>query len=211
MYSQLEKIQGAKRPIIIYMNNNTIHVNETLVENENRATIHFTEDTQILDLIKLIEDSHRNLQLIATDATKVIDSFRTQIKVIQAGGGIVKNEDNKYLFIYRRGKWDLPKGKKEYYEDINTAAIREVEEETGIKEISEAEWLFTSYHIYKEDGAWVLKETFWYNMKAPNQQLVPQQEEGIKKAEWFSKEDFRRVYANTYPNIMNMVKEYLDS
>lgn len=126
---------------------------------------------------------------------------------IKAAGGIVRNEANEYLFIFRNGKWDLPKGKIEKGENSRAAAIREVEEECGIRIESSGEKIGNTYHIYEMNGGIVIKKTSWYWMKAKKKgKLIPQLEEGITDVRWLSNADLFMVQENTFPLIKNLIK-----
>lgn len=172
--------------------------------------VHFDKTLSIFDAINWISENHLNYYVVTSDVEKTLEHFKSQIKIIQAGGGLVKNPKGDFLFIYRRGKWDLPKGKKEDNENDEACAIREVEEETGITGIHNAQKLCNTYHVYVEDMVTVMKETFWYLMNAQEQVLIPQEEEGIKKAEWMNQSQLRRVYANTYPSVKFLVKKFIE-
>lgn len=128
------------------------------------------------------------------------------MKLIKAAGGLVSNEENKYLFIFRNGKWDLPKGKLDKAEKARRAAVREVQEECGIVINSSGEKICTTYHVYEMDGAPVIKKTSWYWMRADDQpELKPQAEEGITDARWLAPGDFMLVRENTYPLIRDLI------
>jgi ADP-ribose pyrophosphatase YjhB (NUDIX family) len=116
---------------------------------------------------------------------KLKKSFYKHFTVVQAAGGVVKNEADEVLFIFRRGKWDLPKGKKDDNEDAKQCAVREVKEETGLQTVKAKKKICTTYHTYREFGKHILKETDWFDMKATTKQkLTPQEEEGIQEIEW---------------------------
>ena len=110
--------------------------------------------------------------------------FAQDFRIIHAAGGIVSDENDEILMIFRYGCWDFPKGKVEAGEDWPTAALREVEEETGLHDISLHEPLPNTYHTYTLHGAPILKITHWYEMHAPQQSLTPQTEEDISQAVW---------------------------
>jgi len=130
---------------------------------------------------------------------------------IVAAGGIVENEDGAILFIYRRGKWDLPKGKLDDDETIEECAVREVEEETGLRNIKRGELLTVTNHSYEEKGKTIDKETWWYAMKVTGEQiLVPQVEEDISEMAWALEYELAPYLDNTYPNIVQVVEQYFD-
>src|SRR5215218_6550882 len=106
-------------------------------------------------------------------------------KKIIAAGGIVENENGEILFQFRRGVWDLPKGKLDDGESLEECAVREVEEETGLKKVELEEFLLATYHTYHENGKQVLKESHWYKMRADGrQELTPQTSEDISEVKW---------------------------
>lgn len=130
------------------------------------------------------------------------------VLLIEAAGGLVVNERNEYLAIFRNGKWDLPKGKLEVNEKVREAAVREVEEECGIKVNKSGKKICKTYHVYDMKNEVVLKKTHWYKMKSEGQdKLKPQKEEGITKVRWFKKERLNTICKNTYPSIMEVLQK----
>jgi 8-oxo-dGTP pyrophosphatase MutT (NUDIX family) len=126
---------------------------------------------------------------------------------IQAAGGLVENEKGEILFIFRRGKWDLPKGKLDPGETLESCALREVREETGVGQLELKKFLLVTKHEYEESGLFILKETHWWLMKTnSNQQLKPQAEEDITGVKWMSPGDFKIVQQNTYPSILEVLR-----
>ncbi len=128
-------------------------------------------------------------------------------KIIQAAGGLVENDRGEVLFMLRRNKWDLPKGKTEPGEMADECALREVKEETGIGELELGSFLLITQHRYEEQGMEILKETHWYRMKAAGDQpLVPQLEEEITVLRWVGEKQLGEMKQNTYPNILDVLK-----
>lgn len=117
------------------------------------------------------------------------EHFAQDYTLIHAAGGIVSNENNDILMIFRLGFWDFPKGKVEAGEDWETAALREVEEETGLQQITLDKTLPNTYHTYLLRGTPILKITHWYEMHSPKQSLIPQTEEDISQAVWVAREE----------------------
>lgn len=138
--------------------------------------------------------------------------FLQRVHIITAGGGIVSNEQNELLLIHRRGKWDLPKGKIEPGEEISTGAIRELEEETGVKVARITAPPTRTYHAYMHKGKASLKETFWYPMQAQTGQknLIPQTEEDIDEARWVKKSNLRNYQAGSHLLIWDLLNAYAE-
>ena len=126
--------------------------------------------------------------------------------VIKAAGGLVKNHKGEILMIFRRGKWDLPKGKLDMGETIEACALREVEEETGLKNLELRKLLKITYHTYVQFGKHILKETHWYAMTSQgNENMVPQTEEDITETRWVKKTDLQNYLSNTFPSIAEIL------
>lgn len=146
--------------------------------------------------------------VILTEAPKAaFKAIRKCCQLIKAAGGLVKNADGDFLFIFRNKRWDLPKGKVEKGEKMKEAALREVEEECGVKIDKNKDKLCRTHHLYELNGKIVLKKTNWYNMTVKGSpKLIPQKEEGITKAEWLGKKEFKPVLKNTYPLIVDVLR-----
>jgi 8-oxo-dGTP pyrophosphatase MutT (NUDIX family) len=140
--------------------------------------------------------------ITATDKESLITDFSNLFKIMPAAGGVVLNEKEEILFIFRRGFWDLPKGKIDKGEDEPTAAVREVQEETGIQQIDLQEFIITTYHVFTHKEKRVLKPTYWYKMRTTDTDLVPQTEEDIEQAVWMSKEAFFAATRVVYQSIV---------
>lgn len=135
------------------------------------------------------------------------------MRTIVAAGGLVTNEANELMMIYRRGKWDLPKGKLDEGENIEQCALREVAEETGASNLVLDKLIGKTYHQYfdKWVNEEVIKETWWYAMKVTNQQtLVPQLEEDIEQIDWVKLTEINTYLKNSYDSIREIVEKYLD-
>lgn len=139
-------------------------------------------------------------------AAQLLDDFISTFPPLEASGGVVMNSKKERLFIFRFGKWDLPKGKIESGESIEEAGLREVQEETGIGHPTIISKLPSSFHMYIHKGKWVLKQSHWFAMQYEGSELlVPQQEEGITKAEWKGNDTLDEVFANTYLSLHDLL------
>ena len=140
------------------------------------------------------------------DLDELKKAFFKKFTLIQAAGGFVTNENNEVLMMFRRGKWDLPKGKMDKKESYEECALRETEEETGLKNIRLNGPLVTTWHTYKEGSRFMLKETRWFRMKVKGKQtLVPQTEEQITKLEWVGKNDLKKYLQNVFPSVNDVL------
>ena len=138
-------------------------------------------------------------------------AFYKKFTIIQAGGGLVLNEKNEILLIFRKGKWDLPKGKLDNGETISACAIREVEEETGLKNVKLIEPLIITYHTYHEGSRFILKESHWYTMKVSGDQiLTPQTEEDILEVKWITKEEAEQYFPDCYPSVVDVLEKFTE-
>ena len=141
------------------------------------------------------------------DLKELKDAFFRKFTLIKAAGGFVLNEKKEVLMMFRRGKWDLPKGKMDNKESFEDCAIRETEEETGLKKIKLISPLITTYHTYHEGSKYVLKETRWFTMKVSGEQkLLPQAAEQITKLEWVGKNDLKKYLQNSFPLVNDVLE-----
>ncbi len=139
---------------------------------------------------------------------KLLKHLFKKLPVVTAGGGFVLNQKDEVLFIFRNGRWDLPKGKVEKRESIETGAIREVEEETGVKNLEISKFLQTTYHVFQRKGRYRLKVTYWYEMRTDyDGDLVPEESEGIEKVKWKSMEKAQKALKKSYANIKLLFPE----
>ncbi|PCJ25175.1 MAG: NUDIX hydrolase [Flavobacteriales bacterium] len=160
----------------------------------------------IVDLV--YEDDKIETVIVAVDDYEsAFNEFKTYFKIINAAGGLVSNNKDKKLFIYRLCKWDLPKGKIEKDEGIEDAAIREVQEETGISGLKITNQLKDTFHIYKLNDRLILKQTYWFDMTSSyDGELIPQMEENITKVEWLTDSEIEnKVMKNTYASIRELL------
>lgn len=136
-------------------------------------------------------------------------AFWKHFQLITAAGGLVYNERSELLMIFRRGKWDLPKGKLDPGETIEACAVREVEEETGVRDTRLGEQLTTTFHVYDEYGKHILKESHWFRMQSPGlQPLVAQASEQITAIEWTDAKRRASLLADCYPLIRDLVAAF---
>lgn len=166
----------------------------------NKINIYDLKKTSIKEILKLVKKYHK-IYLFHKNHDKLISAFKKKIKVVKAGGGLVKNNKDEVLFIYRRNKWDLPKGKMDKGETIDQTALREVKEETGIVNLEIIDFNQITFHIFKKANKYRLKETHWYNMRSDfDGEFKPELSEGISKVKWKGRNKIENI-TNTFQNI----------
>ena len=147
---------------------------------------------------------HENLENLKKE-------FLKKFTFIRAAGGLVTNEKGEVMIIFRRGKWDLPKGKLDKGETIEQCAVREVEEETGLKNITIESLLQSTFHTYHEGSRFILKESIWFKMKANGEQNTsPQTEEGIEEIKWVKKDKLKAYFDKSYPSVVEVLQTWSD-
>jgi 8-oxo-dGTP pyrophosphatase MutT (NUDIX family) len=165
----------------------------------------------LLNYIDMMEkgDEYDEVIIHSTEYEQLKKEVKGLYKIIPAAGGLVLNEESEIMFIFRRGFWDLPKGKIDPNEKKKKAAIREVEEETGIRDMLIAGKIGKSNHSYRnKSGKRILKVTHWYLMNTYKQESTPQTEEDIVKAEWMTLQHFYEEERPVYSNILEILDLY---
>jgi len=141
------------------------------------------------------------------DLPELIKAFYKKFTIVIAAGGFITNEKNQILMIFRRGKWDLPKGKLDKGETLEVCALREVEEETGLQKVKLLSPLLITYHTYHEGTKYILKESHWYTMKVKGeQQLIPQTEEDIHEIKWVTAKEAEQLFPDCFPSVVDVIK-----
>lgn len=179
----------------------------TEVEKETDFKSYLLKSVNIGKVIKTLNNTDLEaVHLVYKNEDKLLRKFLKLLPNVVAGGGKVYNSKNEILFIYRNDKWDLPKGKTERKESIEETAIREVEEETGVKGLSITKPLPTTYHIFKRNGKHRIKITYWFEMRTDFEgKLFPEENEGITKVEWLDAKASQEAMENSYANIRELV------
>ncbi len=156
----------------------------------------------------LLKDA-KNVIVYCKEITIYFEEFKTYFKYIIACGGVVLNDKEELLLIFRNGHWDLPKGKIEEAERFDECAVREVMEETGIAEPILEHFMLSTFHVYNLHNQFFLKESKWYLMRAKKTQktFIPQVEEGITQVIWKPIDDSIELLGNSYPSFMPLLKK----
>jgi 8-oxo-dGTP pyrophosphatase MutT (NUDIX family) len=156
----------------------------------------------------MFQNKIKKAYLYHPDESVIMKTLKAKIPVNKAGGGLVYNKNGEVLFIFRNGKWDLPKGGTDKGELIEATAMREVEEETGVNELKVIRKLQKTYHIFKRNGKYKLKITHWFEMESTFEGTpVGQLEEGIEKVAWLKPSEIPKALENSYENIKLLFEE----
>jgi len=163
------------------------------------------------ELYKLIAEfqadtSIESVNVYGTNIRHIWKIFRIYFTEVGAAGGLVRHTSGKYLFIEKKGKLDLPKGHIEPGEAPVDCALREVQEECGIKGHTIVKSLQPSYHTYSWEGISYLKKTSWFLMEYDGTMLIePQFEEGITKVEWLSPDELSKIKRDAWLSLMDVI------
>jgi hypothetical protein len=193
----------------IYINNNSLLIAQAApTEVENIQAVDYQGFDFKIFYKNVKKEAEVHYVIIHKNPKTVLKAIMQSCQLIKAAGGLVRNAEDEYLFIFRNKRWDLPKGKVEKGEKMKEAGLREVEEECGVKISKNKDRLCRTYHIYELGSKIVLKKTNWYNMNVKGSpKLIPQKEEGITKAEWLNKNNLKPILKNTYPLIIDVLKK----
>ncbi|TLX25591.1 NUDIX domain-containing protein [Chryseobacterium indologenes] len=197
----------------VFVNEKKLLISKHAEELEKKLVYeNYTTLEMALDLLE--NTSVQELNIFGENIDEIWSEFQKLFRIIEAAGGLVNNPQGETLFIKRLGKWDLPKGKMEKGESREESAVREIEEETGLKEVELVKFINTTYHIYIErNGEKILKCTHWFEMNFDGEDTSkPQIEEGITEVAWKNISQIENeVFPSTFKNIELIIKEFWDS
>ncbi len=182
----------------------------SFIEGKDTLIIDFTgEVSKLMKYVYLLrkgEGGYRRVIVVSDTISKVNRQFLKLFKKIRAAGGLVVNDKEELLFIYKNQRWRLPKGKIKKKESKKDAALREVSEEANVRDLKIVKKLgVTNTLKQSEGGRWTVKICHWYLMTAPIQKLAPRQEEGIEKAFWMSLNDYKTLNPKVSMPLKNIV------
>lgn len=206
--------------LIFVTNNKTVMAKHTLYFGNNEVVVatappspDYTtiavESSLAIPRAKLIKkvETNKFVAIITPDPDRTFSLLQEEFVRVNAAGGVVENDCGDLLMIELRGRWDLPKGHIEATESSAEAALREVEEETGIgATLCDTAPLATTWHAYDTYGRWELKRTEWWRMQSQGGELHPQASEGITRAEWCAKESLCERLKTSYATIIQVVE-----
>lgn len=204
---------------LLFLAQNPADVKEILSTDYQFIIRPYKDKKQLRDLLGILlgKINPSSMVIYSPDVKKLLNRVIDEFEYIEAAGGVVRNPSGEVLLIFRKGHWDLPKGKQEDGESLEETAVREVEEETGISRLSvEAPVSYPelsndcTYHTYILDGKSILKGSFWYSMTTDYEgQAVPQIEEEIEKAIWVAPEALGKYLSNMYASVADVLEASL--
>lgn len=177
---------------------------------ENPVGLYIGKPKFLMHYIDMLEKTNRfqSVTIFAANAQLLFQDFQSLFEIVEAAGGVVYNPNREILLIYRRGSWDLPKGKIDAGESREAAAVREVQEETGLQNVSLSSFITTTYHTYRDkNDKRILKPTYWYRMETDEYTVTPQTEEDIEKVVWQNPTVFLETESVVYPSIVEVLQQ----
>lgn len=185
---------------------------KSLLESEHPILITGYNEFEIAHIIKELIDLKsvvfKRVTFAVGDVSMFKDFMKNEFKCVDAAGGLVEKQ-GELLVIKRKGLWDIPKGKIEKGEKTKVAAVREVEEECGVK-VKLDKKIGKTLHLYKMKGKYAYKYTYWYRMSILSEKdMKPQVEEGIEEVKWMNHDEVSKM--ETYASITGVLEEYYNS
>ncbi len=201
---------------LLFLVDNPAKVDEILTTQDHYIIKPYKDESGLKELLELLLGAinKSNMVIYHADVAKLKKDLFKLFIYIKAAGGLVTNDEEKILLIHRRGAWDLPKGKLEKKETLEEAAIREVEEETGVKKLQLGDAITfgdlankCTYHTYMHKGKVVMKASYWYHMSTVYAgRLEPQSEEDIEEVKWVAKSELEDYIPDMYDSIVDVLK-----
>ncbi len=201
------KIYINNTPVLLTSREKAVHLLPG--DEENPVGLYIGKTKFLLNYVDMLEktDRFQTVTIFAEDVEQLFADFKSLFEWVEAAGGVVFNVKGEVLLIFRRGSWDLPKGKIDPGESREAAAVREVQEETGLTKLERGALLHSTYHTYRDkNNKRVLKPTYWYKMWTEETELHPQAEENIEQAVWKDTETFLATQPVIYPNIVDVLR-----
>lgn len=215
----------------IYINDIPVRIRDKKDDSDKKFDVIINNDTDDIDAIKLkgkvlikeksVEAINRLLHIMTEKKYNKIKQIEIRVKnkvkaqkylkskfnIVRAAGGVVEKDD-KVLMILRNDLWDIPKGKLDNGEKRSAGAVREVEEETGVK-VQLGELICATWHTYIRNKKYILKKTSWYRMDSlDDSKMKPQKEENIQKVQWMNAREVDVALLHSYRTIARVIKKY---
>src|SRR3990167_246544 len=134
---------------------------------------------------------------------------------VRSAGGLVYNDNYHILLIFKRGKWNLPKGRFEMGSDPLETALREISEETGLdkNKLTIQGKLVSTWHTTRHEKTKYLKKTHWYlvHYHGEDSDVAPQFREGIIECRWVHLPDLDKYRSLLLPRIEYVIDFWLQN
>jgi 8-oxo-dGTP pyrophosphatase MutT (NUDIX family) len=205
--AQMYKIYVNDRPVFLISPNQWAETGLVTGKNTYRMP-YLGKPKQIRQYLDLL-DKNKNVDWVALeseDPEALWCDFQSCFEVLEAAGGYVLNDQDQLLVFFRRGSWDLPKGKIDPGESPEQAAVREVMEETGLRNVQLGPHLADTWHTYLQKGKRILKKTWWFRMRTTDTELIPQTEEDIEQIQWVEPEAWLAADPVVYKSIRAVIE-----
>jgi 8-oxo-dGTP pyrophosphatase MutT (NUDIX family) len=202
-----------QKDTIIYLNERPLVIVAThqAIPNKYKDAVLYTlpDQTTIESTLQALETGKLPAAIFINPDTEVmLETVKSYFTILIAAGGLITNQEEEILLMFRRGKWDLPKGKQDDGENLEACAIREVEEETGLHSITLENKITETLHFYTYKEKKILKHTYWYKMKFTGTELtIPQIEEDIVDIQWIKPENLSKYLKFSYQNITDVFEK----
>ena len=203
----LKRIYFGNKPLFL-SDSQTNEELQPYLDDSQTVILNNLNSPELLSLISKIQTNEIKAGIIINNVTEAVEAIKKEFTVIQASGGLVHSPDNKILLIFRRGKWDLPKGKLDDGENLVNCALREVKEETGLSDLLFEQFICITYHTYHQAEKHILKESHWHLLKGNNKEiLIPQTDEDIEKCEWVKIDKLDPYIENAPASVIDVLTE----
>ncbi|HVG41950.1 MAG TPA: NUDIX domain-containing protein [Chitinophagaceae bacterium] len=189
---------------------NTQEIQHISVQPGTVVVEYYNEQSLSVIISAIQKSENRRVIVHHKDSRELIEALKKEFTLIVAAGGLIYTDNQFLLLIFRKGKWDLPKGKVDNNQPLDDTALREINEETGAENVTIKSPLIITYHTYHQNNEAILKETHWFLMHCSHEQtLTPQKEEDIEKCEWVHKKALSRYYENMHQSVKDVLQEGL--
>jgi 8-oxo-dGTP pyrophosphatase MutT (NUDIX family) len=199
----------------VYFENRLLTLSSLPDQLQNYCLLHKYHDPK--DLSEKITDFLNNsavkcVNIHSEKAEHLWSIFKENFHFLEASGGIVMDNKKRMLLIKRYKRWDAPKGHFEPCETPEMCARREIEEECGIVSGNTIAELSPGYHLYRFDGQYYLKKTFWYLFGYEGKgDTKPQEEEGITQVEWIARDTLDTIRTEMWHSVQDVLTEILEN
>jgi 8-oxo-dGTP pyrophosphatase MutT (NUDIX family) len=205
----LQKYKIYVNGIPVFLCSSSQEAENKVVPDKNNLVAHYIGKRKLIkQYLDLLDKNHAVASLIiyGPDVTALWEDFQSCFKILEAAGGYVLNAQKQLLVFFRRGSWDMPKGKIDPGETPEMAAVREVQEETGLSAVDLGDFLLHTWHTYEHKGNRILKKTWWYRMQTTQIDVTPQVEEDIEAIRWVVPDAWLAAEKAVYGSIKDVIE-----